>query len=140
MTGVLVGALALFALAGALMGGRHLYLRMDRPHGITCSLRVARGDLPGLGSRFRAGYAGPELDRMLWRRVAWPTPAVRFPIAGIRLDRERRPAVGERLALPASFSVVPVECADGLVLELAFPRRKLRQVAALLGGGSGQGR
>lgn len=140
MTAVLLGGLALVALAGLLMGGRHLYLRMDRPRGITCSLRVAHGDVPGLGARFRAGYAGPELDRMLWRRVAWPTPAVRFPIAGIRLDRERPPAIGERLAIPASFSIVPVECADGLVLELAFPRRKLRQVTALLGGGTRPGR
>ena len=123
------------AAAGATIGIRHLYLRMDRPGGVTCSLRVAHGTLPGLGARFHAGYAGPQMRDLLWRRVAWPGPGVVFPIGAIRVDRERAPGPGERWRVPPSFSVLPVELADGVVLELAVPRYRLRKIVALIDDG-----
>jgi hypothetical protein len=129
----------LAALAGVVIGSRHLYLRLDRPGGLNCSLRVVHGEVPGVGPRFRAGYAGPEMDRLMWRRVAWPDPAVRFPLAAVRLDLARRPQRGERLGVPASFSIVPVELPDGVRLDLAVPRAGLRRMVKLLEGG-GRGR
>ena len=110
------------------IGIRHLYLRFDRPGGMTCSLRVAHGELAGLGPRFHAGYAGPQMRDLLWRRLAWPGPGVAFPLTAIRIDRERPPRRGERWQVPASFSILPVELADGVVLELAVPRHRLRKL------------
>jgi hypothetical protein len=124
----------LVTAVGAAIGIRHLYLRMDRPGGITCSLRVARGTLPGLGSGFHAGWAGPQMRDLLWRRVAWPGPGIVFPLDAIRLDRERRPQPGERWRVPASFGILPVELADGVVLELAVPRHRLRRLVDLIEG------
>jgi hypothetical protein len=135
VTTLVVVAVVGLAVVGAAMGGRHLYLRLDRPGGMNCSLRVVHGSVVGLGPHFHAGYAGPELDQLLWRRVAWPDPPVRFPVARIRIDRERPPRRGERLGIPASFSIVPVELDDGVVLELALPRRQRGRVVGLLGGG-----
>ncbi len=120
------------AVTGAAVGIRHLYLRMDRPGGITCSLRVAHGSLPGLGPGFHAGWAGPQMRDLLWRRVAWPGPGIVFPLDAIRLDRERRPQPGERWRVPASFGILPVELADGVVLELAVPRHRLRRLVDLI--------
>ncbi len=139
MTAVVVGVLALAALLGIAMGGRHLYLRVDRPRGINCSLRALHGSIPGLTGRFRAGYAGPEPGRLLWRRVAWPDPAVTIPVGAVRLERERRPVAGERLVVPASFMIVPVELDGDVVLELALPRTRRRRLVDLLSGGSGLG-
>jgi len=36
--------------------------------------------------------------------------------------------------VPASFSILPVELGDGVVLELAVPRHGLRKIAGLIGG------
>jgi hypothetical protein len=130
----LVVLLAL-AAAGLLIGGRHVYLRLDRPGGVTCSLRVAHGVHPGLAATFHAGYAGPQLRELLWRRLAWPGRGIVFPITAIRFDRERPPLPRERLRVPASFSVLPVELDDGVVLELALPRHKLRRLVGLVDGG-----
>jgi hypothetical protein len=132
---ILLVLVVLVGVSGAAMGIRHLYLRLDRPGGVTCSLRVARGSLPGLGPRFHAGYAGPQMRDLLWRRVAWPGPGIVFPIGAIRVDRERAPVRGERWRVPPSFSVLPVELADGVVLELAVPRYRLRKVVALIDDG-----
>lgn len=138
---IAVALILLAALAGVLIGGRHLYLRLDRPRGLNCSLRVVHGELPGLRPRFRAGYAGPEMDRLLWRRVAWPDPPVRFPVGAVRIDLARRPRRGERLGVPASFNIVPVELPDGVMLELAVPRTGLRKIVRLIeGDGRGRGR
>jgi hypothetical protein len=129
------------AAVGAALGGRHLYLRLDRPGGITCSLRVVEGSMPGLGPRFLAGYAGPQMREMLWRRIAWPTPGVTFPLTAIRMDRERRPERHERWRVPASFGIMPVELDDGVVLELAVSRLRFRHLVRLLDGGlPGRGR
>jgi hypothetical protein len=132
---VAVAAIGALAVAGALVGGRHVYLRLDRPGGITCSLRVARGELPGLGPRFHAGYAGPQMRDLLWRRIAWPGRGIAFPLTAIRVDRERAPLPGERWRVPASFSVLPVDLDGGVVLELAVPRHRLRKLVALIDGG-----
>jgi hypothetical protein len=132
---VALAIVLVLAVAGALLGGRHVYLRLDRPGGVTCSLRVAHGELPGLGARFHAGYAGPQLRDLLWRRLSWPGPAVEFPISAIRVDRERPPRRGERWRVPPSFSVLPVELGGGVVLELALPRHKLRALVGLIDGG-----
>jgi len=129
---VVLVVILLAAAAGAAMGIRHLYLRMDRPGGMTCSLRVARGTLSGLGPRFHAGYAGPQMRDLLWRRVAWPGAGIVFPLDAIRIDRERRPLPGERWRVPASFSVLPVELDGGVVLELAVPRHRLRRLVELI--------
>jgi hypothetical protein len=131
----------LVGVIGAAVGIRHLYLRLDRPGGLTCSMRVVDGTMSGLGPRFLAGYAGPQMREMLWRRIAWPGPGVSFPLTAIRIDRERRPARGERLRIPSSFSILPVELADGVVLELAVPRQRLRRLVTMLDGGRpGRGR
>ena len=129
---VVLVVIVLTAVAGAAMGIRHLYLRMDRPGGMTCSLRVAQGSLSGLGPRFHAGYAGPQMRDLLWRRVAWPSAGIVFPLDAIRIDRERRPLPGERWRVPASFSVLPVELDGGVVLELAVPRHRLRRLVELI--------
>jgi hypothetical protein len=102
---------------------------------VTCSLRVARGDLAGLGPRFHAGWAGPQMRDLLWRRLAWPGPGITFPLTAIRVDRERPPLRRERWQVPASFSILPVELGDGVVLELALPRHRLRRLVGLIDGG-----
>jgi hypothetical protein len=122
---------------GAATGIRHIYLRIDRPGGLTCSLRVTHGEMTGLGPRFLVGYAGPQMGALHWRRLAWPGPAVLFPMTKIRIDRERPPTPGERWRVPPSFSILPVDLADGVTLELAVPRRKLRRLVDLLGDGPG---
>jgi hypothetical protein len=140
---VSIGLVAVIALAaaGAFIGGRHVYLRLDRPGGVTCSLRVARGELPGVTPVFHSGYAGPQLGDLLWRRLAVPGPGVVFPATAIRFDRERPPLPRERWRVPPSFSVLPVELDPAVVLELAVPRRKLTKLVRLLDGGTpGTGR
>ena len=127
-------AVLLVAAAGAAIGIRHLYLRMDRPGGMTCSMRVASGAYAGLGPRFHAGYAGPQMRDLLWRRLAWPGRGVTFPLTAIRLDRERPPRPRERWRVPASFSILPVELGEGVVLELAVPRHRLRKLVGLIDG------
>jgi len=131
---ILIVPLLAIAAAGAAIGIRHVYLRFDRPGGTTCSMRVARGAHEGLGPRFHAGYAGPQMREMLWRRLAWPGAGVTFPLSAIRLDGERPPAPRERWSVPASFSILPVELDDGVVLELAVPRHRLRKIVGLIGG------
>ena len=133
MSTVVTVVVALLAIAGFAIGGRHLYLRLDRPGGFECSLRVMRGEVPGLGPKFVAGYAGPEMRQLLWRRIAWPGAKVRLPIAAIRVDQRRRPRSGERLAIPASFSVIPVELDEHTALELAMPSRRIAKLVARLG-------
>ena len=133
MSTVVTVVVALLAIAGFAIGGRHLYLRLDRPGGFECSLRVTRGEVPGLGAKFVAGYAGPEMRQLLWRRIAWPGAKVRLPIAAIRVDQRRRPRSGERLAIPASFSVIPVELDEHTALELAMPSRRIAKLIARLG-------
>jgi hypothetical protein len=125
---ILVG----LAVAGLVLGGRHLYLRLDRPHGFECSLHVVRGEVPGLSAKFRAGHAGPEVEQLRWRRIAWPGPSVLFPVTAVRIDRARRPRPGERLAIPATFSVIPVELDRDTTLELALPTRRIPRLLALL--------
>jgi hypothetical protein len=137
---VVVGLILLAALAGALLGGRHLYLRLDRPGGLTCSLRVVAGEVPGLSGKFRSGYAGPEMGQLMWRRIAWPDPAVRFPLSSVRLDRDRRPQGTDRVTVPASFSILPVDLPDGVVLEVAVPRTGRRKIVRLLEHGGPGGR
>lgn len=132
MSTVILVVVLTAAVAGSVLGIRHLYLRLDRPGGLNCSLRVVHGEVPGLGPRFRSGYAGPEMDRLMWRRIAWPDPAVRFPLGAVRVDRDRRPHRNERLGIPASFSIVPVELPDGTVLELAVPRTGRHKIVQLL--------
>ncbi len=124
---------ALVALSGLALAARHLALRLTRPRGFECSLRVARGAVPGLGPRFRAGYAGPELDQLVWHRLAWPSPAVRFPATAVRLDAERAPSHRDHLlSVPAHFAVVTVELPDGVRLDLALARRKFPRIIAHL--------
>lgn len=132
MTSAIVVALAVAALAGLFIGGRHLYLRLDRPGGFECSLRVVRGDVPGIGSGFRAGYAGPEPGQLLWRRVARPGPGVRIPVAACRVDQARRARRGERLSVPSTFSIIPVEIDPDTTLELALPDRRIRRLVGML--------
>lgn len=124
--------IAVLAAVGLGLGGRHLYLRLDRPRGMSCSLRVRAGTVPGLSHRFRAGYAGPEIGDLLWRRVAWPDPAVRIPVTAVRFESERRPARGEWLVLPATFSVFSVELPEDVTLELGVPRRHRGRLVRLL--------
>jgi hypothetical protein len=131
-----LAAVVLLGISGAAMGIRHLYLRLDRPGGVTCSLRVADGELAGLGHHFTAGYAGPQMRDLLWRRVAWPGRGIVFPLEAVRVDRERPPARGERWRVPASFRILPVELGDDVVLELAIPRHRLLKLVALIDGGS----
>lgn len=134
MTAAALSVLAALAVLGLGVGGRHLYLRLDRPHGFECSLRLVHGEVDGLGPKFRAGYAGPEVRQLLWRRIAPSGPGVRFSVDAIRVDRARRPAPGERLAVPASFSIMPVDVGPDTRLELAMPSRRLRRLLALMGG------
>lgn len=141
MSTVVLAVILTAAIAGSVLGLRHVYLRLDRPGGLNCSLRVVHGEVPGLGPKFHSGYAGPEMGHLLWRRIAWPDPAVRFPLGAVRVDRDRRPRRDERLGIPASFSIVPVELPDGVVLELAVPRTGRQHIVKLLEqGGPGRPR
>jgi uncharacterized membrane protein len=131
---LIIGVIALAALGAVALGGRHLYLRASRPRGFDCSVRIAEGEVPGLTRRFRAGYAGREMDTFVWRRLAWPSPPVRFPAAAVRLDEERAPGLRDHLvSVPASFAVVPVTLGDGCRIDLALPRRKRDRIVAALG-------
>jgi hypothetical protein len=129
---IVLSVFAILGLLGLGVGGRHLYLRLDRPRGFECSLRVVRGEVPGLGAKFRAGYAGPEMRNLFWRRIAWPGAGVRFPIESVRVDQLRRPRGGDRLAVPSTFSVIPVEVNEHVTLELALPSRRVPRVVGLL--------
>jgi hypothetical protein len=131
---VILVVLGLAALAAILLGGRHLYLKASRPRGFECSLRVVSGEVAGLSHRFRAGYAGREMDAFVWRRLAWPAPPVRFPATAVRLDQEWAPSVKDHvLSVPASFAVVKVELDDDVVLDLALARRRRARIVAALG-------
>jgi hypothetical protein len=131
---VIVVMVALVAAGAVALGVRHLYLKAMRPHGFECSLRISRGDVPGLTHRFRAGYAGREIDSFVWRRLAWPSPPVRFPATAVRLDQERAPGVRDHiLSVPATFAVVPVELDGDTRIDLALPRRKRNRITAALG-------
>ena len=132
MTSAIVVAIVAAALVGLFIGGRHLYLRLDRPGGFECSLRVVRGEVPGIGPKFRAGYAGPEPGRLFWRRVARPGPGVRIPLGACRVDQARRARRGERLSVPSTFSIIPVEFDPDTTLELALPDRKIRKLVGML--------
>lgn len=132
MTTAIVIAVAVAGFAGLLIGGRHLYLRLDRPGGFECSLRVRRGEVPGLGPEFRAGYAGPEPGQLFWRRVARPGPSVRVPLVACRVDQARRARRGERLSVPGTFSIIPIEIDPDTSLDLALPDRKIRRLIGLL--------
>jgi hypothetical protein len=135
---VIIAVVILAALGGGALGARHLYLRAARPRGFECSLRIADGDIPGLTRKFRAGYAGREMDTFVWRRLAWPSPPVRFPATGVRLDEERAPGVRDHLmSIPASFAVVPVVLSDGSRIDLALARRKRDRIVAALGSSPG---
>ena len=109
-------------------GIRHLYLRLDRPGGMTCSLRVAHGSMPGLGRRSTPATPGRRCATCSGAGSPGPARGVVFPLDAIRVDRERRPLPGERWRVPASFSILPVELGDGVVLELAIPRHRLRRL------------
>jgi hypothetical protein len=131
---VVLAAVALVAIAGLALAGRHLALRLTRPGGFECSLRVVSGDVRGLGSRFRSGYAGPELDGFVWHRLVWPSGAVRFPATAVRLDEEHAPSRRDHVvSVPAHFAVVPVVLPDGTHLDLALPRRRIDRVVRRLG-------
>lgn len=132
MTTIALIALLVAAVGGTAFGARHLYLRLDRPGGFDCSVRVVHGTMPGLGPKFRAGYAGPEPHHLFWRRLAWPGVGVRIPVERVRIDRERRPRPAERIGIPAAFGILPVELADGTQLELALARRRIPRLVALL--------
>lgn len=134
MAAIVVGAILVLGIVGLLIGGRHLYLRLDRPKGFECSLRVCHGTVAGLGPKFRAGYGGPEVEQLLWRRIAWPGPRVHIPIAGIRLGDARRPAARERPAIPASFTVIPIDLDVDTRIELALPTRRVTRLVGLIGG------
>jgi len=137
---IVVALLLVAAVVGAALGVRHLYLRMDRPGGVTCSLRVTHGTVAGIGPTFHAGWAGPQMRDLLWRRIAWPGPGVVLPLDAIRVDRQRPPIGRERLRIPASFAVMPVELADGTTLELAVPRHRIGRLVGLIGGGGSEDR
>jgi hypothetical protein len=131
---VILIVLALAAVSAVALGGRHLYLKVSRPRGFECSLRVAAGEVPGLSHRFRAGYAGREMDAFVWRRLAWPSPPVRFPATAVRLDEEWAPSVKDTvLSVPASFAVVKVHLEEGVDLDLALARRRRARIVAALG-------
>ncbi|HEY7439442.1 MAG TPA: hypothetical protein VIC35_08595 [Acidimicrobiia bacterium] len=130
---VLAIAVVLVAVLGLALGGRHLLLKALRPGGFECSLRTLSGERPGLSDRFRAGYAGRELDNFVWRRIIWPSPKVSIPAAAIHFEEQRPPGRRQHLfSLPASFAVIPVELPDGTVLELALSQRRLDRVIAVL--------
>jgi hypothetical protein len=131
---VVIGVIVLVAVGAAAVGLRHVFLKVSRPGGFECSLRVRDGEVAGLTHRFRAGYAGRELDVFVWRRMAWPSPAVRFPATAVRLDEERAPSVRDHiLSVPASFAVLAVELEDGTRLDLALARRRRERIIAALG-------
>jgi hypothetical protein len=131
---LIVVVVGLFALVALWIGARHIFLKANRPHGFECSMRVSTGEVPGLTDKFRAGYAGRELDGFVWRRLAWPSPPVRFPATAIRLDQERAPGVRDHLlSVPASFAVVPVELDADTRLDLALSRRRRGRIVAALG-------
>jgi hypothetical protein len=131
---VILVVLALAAVSAVALGGRHVYLKVTRPRGFECSLRVVTGDVPGLSHRFRAGYAGREMDTFVWRRLVWPSPPVRFPATAVRLDREWAPSVKDQmLSVPASFAVVKVDLDNGVELDLALARRRRARIVAALG-------
>lgn len=131
---VVLALVALAALGAIALGCRHLYLKASRPRGFECSLRVATGEVPGLTRRFRAGYAGRELDDFVWRRMAWPSPVVRFPATAIRLDEEKAPSVRDHIvSVPATFAVVPVLLDDETRIDLALARKKRKRIIAALG-------
>ncbi len=95
---------------------------------------MTAGDVPGLTHRFRAGYAGREMDQFVWRRMAWPSAAVRFPATAVRLDQEWAPSVKDRVvSVPASFAVVKVDLGNGVALDLALARRRRERIVAALG-------
>jgi hypothetical protein len=132
--GVIIVVVALIALSAVAIGLRHVYLKLARPGGFECSLRIAEGEMPGLSRRFRAGYAGREMDAFVWRRMAWPSAPVRFPATAIRLDEERAPSVRDHIvSVPASFAVVVVALDDGTRLDLALARRRRSRIIAALG-------
>lgn len=134
MSPIVLGVALLVAVGGSVIGLRHLYLKLDRPGGFECSLRVSKGEVAGLTHRFRAGYAGRELDTFVWRRIAWPSPAVRFPATTVRMDHERAPSVRDHLlSVPAHFAVFPVELTDDVTLDLAFARRKVSRIINAIG-------
>jgi hypothetical protein len=131
---VVLVIVALCALGAIALGLRHLYLKAARPRGFECSLRVASGEVPGLTHRFRAGYAGRELNDFVWRRMAWPSPPVRFPASAIRLDEEKAPSVRDHIiSVPATFAVVPVLLDDEIRIDLALARKKRKRIIAALG-------
>jgi hypothetical protein len=131
---VILVVLGLLALLAVLLGGRHVYLKVSRPRGFECSLRVVSGAVPGLTHRFRAGYAGREMDAFVWRRLAWPSPPVRFAASAVRLDQEWAPSVKDHvLSVPASFAVVKLQLDDGVELDLALARRRRARIVAALG-------
>jgi hypothetical protein len=131
---VILIAVGLVAVVAAVIASRHIFLKVSRPKGFECSLRVRDGDVPGLTRRFRAGYAGREMDQFVWRRMAWPSAPVRFPATAVRLDQEWAPSVRDHvLSVPATFSVVVVELDTGIRLDLALPRRKMQRIIAALG-------
>jgi hypothetical protein len=131
---VILVVIALVAVAAIALGLRHIFLKVSRPHGFECSLRIASGEMPGLTRRFRAGYAGREMDGFVWRRLVWPSAAVRFPATAVRLDEEWAPSVRDALvSVPASFSVVMVELDEDTHLHLALARRRRQRIVAALG-------
>lgn len=131
---VILVVVAVASIGAVALGLRHLYLKASRPRGFECSLRVASGEVPGLTRRFRAGYAGRELDDFVWRRMAWPSRPVRFPAASIRLDEERAPSVRDHIvSIPATFAVVPVVLRDDVRIDLALSRRRRSRIIAALG-------
>lgn len=134
MGAVVLTVIALGAVGAGALGLRHVYLKLSRPRGFECSLRVHTGDVPGLSRRFRAGYAGREMDAFVWRRIAWPSPPVRFPATAVRLDQEYAPSVRDHIvSVPASFAVLAVELDDGTRLDLALARRKRSRIISALG-------
>jgi hypothetical protein len=134
MGAVILVVVALGAIGGAAVGLRHIFLKLSRPKGFECSLRIRSGEMDGLTKRFRAGYAGREMDTFVWRRMAWPSPPVRFPATAVRLDEERAPSVRDHiLSVPASFAVVAVELDDGTTIDLALARRRRERIIAALG-------
>lgn len=134
MGAVILVVVGLLAVAATVLVLRHIFLKVSRPGGFECSLRVERGEVPGLTHRFRAGYAGREMDGFVWRRLAWPSAAVRFPATAVRLDEEWAPSVRDALvSVPASFSVVMVELDDDTRIHLALARRRRQRIVAALG-------
>ncbi len=130
---VILVVIGLVAAAGAAVGLRHIYLKVSRPKGFECSLRIRTGEVDGLTKRFRAGYAGREVDSFVWRRMAWPSPPVRFPAAAVRLD-DRAPSVRDHiLSVPASFALMTIELDDGTQIDLALARRRRERIIAALG-------